>query len=230
MRFFVLSAVLCFSLCACESNSQQRVKLKTKQDSVSYSIGVMNGQNMKKQGLDLDVNMMTAGMKDAMGTNGKAQLTEEQIQKVITTWQGEMMAKQQEKTSKQGEENKKKGEEFLANNKKQPDVKTTATGLQYKIIKSGTGATPTDASTVKVHYKGTLIDGTEFDSSYKRNEPAEFGCSQVIKGWTEALKLMKAGDKWQLFIPAELAYGAQGPPSIGPNQTLVFEVELLEVK
>jgi FKBP-type peptidyl-prolyl cis-trans isomerase len=217
------------TFCACDSVSQQRVKLKTKQDSVSYAIGVLNGKNMKQQELDLDVNLMTAGMKDAMSAEGKALLTEEQIQGIIMRFQNEAMLKQQEKMMKKADDNKKKGEEFLAANKTKAGVKTTASGLQYMVLKAGDGRSPVDSSQVKVHYRGTLIDGTEFDSSYKRGQPAEFPVNGLIKGWQEALKLMKIGDKLQLFVPAELGYGMNAPPNIGPNQVLIFEMELLDI-
>jgi FKBP-type peptidyl-prolyl cis-trans isomerase len=230
---FVLATLIVIAFCACDMNSQQRVRLKTKQDSVSYAIGVVNGRNMKQNETDIDVNMMSSGMKDAMGASGKTQLSDEQIQRLLSDFQQEAMQRQQSKTMKKADENKKKGEEFLAANKTKPGVMTTTTGLQYKVLTSGPagGKKPLgDTTTVKVHYRGTLLDGTEFDSSYKRNEPTEFRLSQVIKGWTEGVQLMKVGDKFQFFIPADMAYGMNAPPTIGPNQTLIFEVELLEVK
>ncbi|MFY7999347.1 MAG: FKBP-type peptidyl-prolyl cis-trans isomerase [Candidatus Kapaibacteriota bacterium] len=211
--------------------SQQKAKLKTKQDSASYSIGVDIGRNMKKQEIELDLNVLLAGMKDAMAAGGKIQLTDEQMQAVLQSFQAELMQKMQAKRAKESEEAIAQGKKFLEENAKKGDVKTTASGLQYKVIKANAGGkTPVDTSTVRVHYKGTLINGTEFDSSYKRGQPTEFPVNGVIKGWTEALKLMKTGEKYQLFIPADLAYGAQGaPPSIPGNSTLIFEVELLEI-
>jgi FKBP-type peptidyl-prolyl cis-trans isomerase FklB len=227
MRFFCVIAV-CVMICSCDSLSQQKAKLKTKQDSVSYSIGADIGKSMKTQELDLDLNVLLAGMKDAMA--GKVQLTEEQCKAVMMSFQQEMMTKMQAKKAKEGEANVAQGKKFLEDNGKKEGVKTTASGLQYKIITEGSGKMPSDTSTVKVHYKGTLIDGTKFDSSYDRGQPIEFPVNGVIKGWTEALKLMKAGTKAQLYIPSDLAYGAQGaPPSIPPNATLIFDVELLEV-
>ncbi len=230
MRFFVAIAV-CVLFCSCDSMSQQKAKLKTKQDSASYSIGVDIGRNMKKQEIDLDLNVLLAGMKDAMAAGGKIQLTDEQMQTVLQSFQAELMQKMQAKRAKESEEAIAQGKKFLEENAKKGDVKTTASGLQYKVIKANAGGkTPVDTSTVRVHYKGTLINGTEFDSSYKRGQPTEFPVNGVIKGWTEALKLMKTGEKYQLFIPADLAYGAQGaPPSIPGNSTLIFEVELLEI-
>jgi FKBP-type peptidyl-prolyl cis-trans isomerase FklB len=210
--------------------SQQKAKLKTKQDSVSYAVGVDIGKNMKRQEIELDLNVMLAGMKDAM-SNGKVQLTDEQMMAVMQTFQQEMMAKMQAKKAKEGEENIAQGKKFLEENAKKEGVKTTPSGLQYKVISSGSGGKqPTDTSVVKVHYRGTLLNGTEFDSSYKRGQPAEFPVNGVIKGWQEAIKMMKTGDKWMVVIPADIAYGAQGaPPSIPPNATLQFEIELLEI-
>jgi FKBP-type peptidyl-prolyl cis-trans isomerase FklB len=227
MKFFCVLAV-CIMICSCDSMSQQKAKLKTRQDSVSYSIGADIGKNMKTQELNLDLNVMLAGMKDAMG--GKVQLTEEQSKAVMMSFQQEMMTKMQAKKAKEGEANVAQGKKFLEENGKKAGVITTASGLQYKMITEGSGKTPTDSSTVKVHYKGTLIDGTKFDSSYDRGQPIEFLVKGVIPGWTEALKLMKAGSKAQLYIPSDLAYREQGaPPSIPPNATLIFDVELLEV-
>lgn len=242
MRFIAVIAV-CVLFCSCDSMSQQKAKLKTKQDSVSYAIGVDIGRNMKRQDIELDLNVLLAGMKDASASptpdkltdankaSNKIQLTDEQMQAVMQSFQAEMMAKVQAKRAKESEANTAQGKKFLEDNAKKEGVKTTASGLQYKVITANpSGKSPADTSTVRVHYKGTLIDGTEFDSSYKRGQPTEFPVNGVIKGWTEALKLMKTGEKFQLFIPSELAYGAQGaPPSISPNATLVFEVELLAI-
>lgn len=242
MRFIVVIAV-CVLFCSCDSMSQQKAKLKTKQDSVSYAIGVDIGRSMKKQDLELDLNVLLAGMKDATASplpgqatdankaSNKIQLTDEQMQAVMQSFQADMMQKMQAKRAKESDENTAQGKKFLEENAKKEGVKTTASGLQYKVITANAGGkTPADTSVVRVHYKGTLINGTEFDSSYKRGQPTEFPVNGVIKGWTEALKLMKTGEKFQLFIPSELAYGAQGaPPSITPNATLIFEVELLEI-
>lgn len=229
MRFFVALAV-CITLFSCDSMSQQKAKLKTKQDSVSYAVGVDIGKNMKRQELDLDLNVMLAGMKDAM-SNGKVQLTDEQMMGVMQAFQQEMMAKMQAKKSKEGDENLAQGKKFCEENAKKEGVKTTASGLQYKVItSSASGKQPTDTSVVKVHYRGTLLNGTEFDSSYKRGQPAEFPVNGVIKGWIEAIKMMKTGDKWMVVIPPDIAYGAQGaPPSIPANATLQFEIELIDI-
>jgi FKBP-type peptidyl-prolyl cis-trans isomerase FklB len=159
-------------------------------------------------------------------------MTDEEVKTAISGLQKDLQAKQQERAKVQGEKNKKEGEAFLAQNKTKAGVKTLPSGLQYKVITEGKGKTPKANDTVTVQYKGTLIDGTEFDSSYKRGQPATFPVNGVIKGWTEALQLMKEGSKWQLFIPADLAYGASGTPGgpIGPNAVLIFDVELVSIK
>ncbi len=208
-------------------------KLLTKEDldsqkkKVSYAIGLDIGQNFKTRAMDVDLDILFQGMKDAQKTE-KPLLDSEEIQKVMTQFQQEMMKAEQEKRAVQGLGNKSKEEAFLKENAQKPGVKVTASGLQYKVISEGTGPLPKESDTVKVHYRGTLLDGTEFDSSYKRNQPAVFPLKGVIKGWTEALQLMKVGSKYQIFLPSSLAYGENGAGQvIGPNATLIFEVELL---
>jgi len=201
----------------------------SKKDKISYSIGMDIGSNLKRQELDLNADELAAGLKDAL-SGGKTKLTQDEVRQVLTDFQQELQAKMQERTQQLGEKNKKEGEAFLAANKKKSGVKTLPSGLQYKVMTDGKGASPKETDTVTTNYKGTLIDGTEFDSSYKRGEPATFPVNGVIKGWTEALQLMKVGSKWQLFIPADLAYGPRGAGQvIGPNAALVFEVELVSV-
>jgi FKBP-type peptidyl-prolyl cis-trans isomerase len=173
-----------------------------------------------KQSL-LDADAFKRGLAD--GDGGKALLTDQEIEQVFRAYQAKLMTKLLDK-------NKKEGEAFLAANKSKPGVKSLPSGLQYKVLKEGDGPSPKTTDAVKANYRGTLIDGTEFDSSYKKGVPIEFPVSRVIKGWTEALQLMKVGSKWQLFIPAELAYGAQARPTIPPNSTLVFEVELVAIE
>lgn len=225
----ILIAILCLGVASCQQNSQDAPKLKTLKDSASYSIGISIGKNMKKQDVDVDPAILASGLRDAIGDK-KAILSDEDIQKVMNSFQADIMKKQQEKAVASSGDNKKKGVAFLEENKKKEGVKVTASGLQYKVLKTGTGKQPVATSTVKTHYKGTLIDGKEFDSSYKRNEPAEFPVSNVIKGWTEALQLMHEGDKWELYVPSELAYGDQGAGAdIPPGSTLIFEVELISV-
>jgi FKBP-type peptidyl-prolyl cis-trans isomerase FklB len=204
--------------------------LKDQKDKISYSIGANIGASMKlqtqQQGLDLKPDLVAAGLKDALA-GGKTLLTEQEIRDVLTGLQREMVAKQAEV----GEKNKKEGDAFLAENSRKPGVKTLPSGLQYQVLKEGKGAKPKATDTVKANYKGTLINGTEFDSSEKRGEPATFSLTGVIPGWTEALQLMPVGSKWRLFLPADLAYGERGAGSlIGPNATLIFDVELLGVE
>ncbi len=201
-------------------------QLKDTKDKVSYSIGLNIGFNFKKQDLPLNTDALVAGVKDAI-SGKKPLLSENEIRETMTNWSKEVADKQKAA----GEKNVKDGEKFLADNKTKDGVKTTASGLQYKVIKDGTGAQPKETDTVTVDYRGTLIDGTEFDSSYKRGEAATFPLQGVIKGWTEGLQLMKKGSKYQFFIPSKLAYGERAiPPDIGANSTLVFEVELKDIK
>lgn len=196
---------------------------------VSYAIGVDIARNLTNQDLGLDPRLVAAGISD--GYAGKVAVPAEELQKTLMEFQKTMQTKMQAKAESAGAGNKQAGAAFLAENAKKDGVKTTASGLQYKVIKSGSGRSPTRSDTVKVNYHGTLIDGTVFDSSVERGEPIEFGVGQVIAGWTEALQLMKEGDKWKLFIPSDLAYGPRSMgPKIGPNSTLIFEVELLAVK
>jgi FKBP-type peptidyl-prolyl cis-trans isomerase FklB len=205
--------------------------LTTDKQKSSYAIGMNWGTGLHHQNIDVDSAALIQGMKDALA-GGKTLMTEEEARAALMKLQTEMQAKQQAKAKEEEVTNKKQGEEFLAANKSKPGVVTLPSGLQYKILTPGTGPKPTASDSVVCNYRGTLIDGTEFDSSFKRNEPATFPVSGVIKGWTEALQLMGVGSKWQLFVPADLAYGARGTPGgpIGPNSTLIFEVELLSIK
>jgi FKBP-type peptidyl-prolyl cis-trans isomerase FklB len=221
----VLSLLLFAGLAAAETQ-----ELKTDKDRLSYSMGVATGIQMKRQSIDVDVDMFAKGLRDSV-TGGQFQLTEQQIQDTLMKFQQEMTAKQAEKNKQLADINKKEGEAFLAENKKKEGVKTLPSGLQYKVITEGKGKKPKDSDTILAHYRGTLIDGTEFDSSVKRGQPANFAVKGVIKGWTEALQLMKEGSKWQLFIPSDLAYGERGAGAqIGPNATLIFEVELISIQ
>ncbi len=200
--------------------------LKNQKEKLSYIIGMDIGKNLRTQSIDIDPNILARGVKDAL-SGSKILLTEQEIRETMTVFQKEMIAKQQALAEK----NKKEGEAFFAENKQKKDVVTLPSGLQYKVIKMGTGRKPKSTDTVMVQYRGTLINGTEFDSSYRRGQPATFPVNGVIPGWTEALGLMQEGAKWQLFIPPNLAYGERGSGSqIGPNVTLIFEVELISIK
>jgi FKBP-type peptidyl-prolyl cis-trans isomerase FklB len=205
--------------------------LKTQKDKASYAIGLNIGKSMHKDSVDVDASILLRGLKDGLA-GSKPLLTDDEARAVMVALQSDLRKKQEEKMLVQGEANKKAGEAFLADNKTKDGVVTLPSGLQYKILTEGTGPKPTATDTVVCNYKGTLLDSTEFDSSYKRGQPATFPVSGVIKGWTEALQLMPVGSKWQLFIPSELAYGARGGPGggIGPNATLVFEVELMSIQ
>ncbi|RYZ82554.1 MAG: FKBP-type peptidyl-prolyl cis-trans isomerase [Proteobacteria bacterium] len=198
-------------------------KLDTDQKKASYAIGQQIGGNMKQQNIEIDADVMAMAMKDAI--KGDSKLTKEEIQQAMMKLQEGAMKKQTEAA----EDNKKKGAEYLEKNKSAAGVKTTASGLQYIVEKEGDGKTPTKNDTVKAHYKGVLIDQTQFDSSYDRGQPAEFPVQGVIPGWSEALQLMKVGAKYKLFVPPELAYGASGRPGIPANSVLIFDVELVDI-
>lgn len=205
------------------SSCEKKADLKTDEGRASYAIGQQIGQNLVQQKIDIDINTLTAALKDAKAN--KNQMTKEEIQEAMMKLQEMAMKKQ----SEEGEKNKKASADFLEKNKTTSGVQVTPSGLQYIAEKKGEGAAPKKTDTVKVHYKGTLITGEQFDSSYERNQPAEFPVEAVIAGWTEALQLMPVGSKYKLFIPAELAYGASGRPGIPPNSALIFEVELLDI-
>lgn len=204
--------------------------LITEKQKVSYSIGLSLGANFSKQSLEIDAEALKQGVLDAM-SGAQPKLTEAEMKEVMTNLQKRMIAKKQEADAEVATKNLEEGEEFLAENKKREGVKTLPSGLQYEVIEAGDGKSPEATDTVVTNYKGTLIDGTEFDSSYKRGKPATFPVNGVIKGWTEVLQLMKTGAKWKVYVPSDLAYGNRGAgPLIGPNSTLIFEIELLEVK
>ena len=210
---------------------------KTDVEKTSYAIGIDVVRTLKQQGIDIDPQFLAAAIRDA-GTGGQLQMTPEQMQATLgqlqqaqQTKRQAQMAKVQEARKAAGETNVVEGKKFLDENKGKPGVTTLADGLQYKVLTEGTGPVPKATDTVTVNYRGTLINGTEFDSSYKRNEPATFPVGGVIKGWTEILQLMKTGSKYQVFIPADLAYGERGAgQDIGPNATLIFDVELLSIQ
>jgi FKBP-type peptidyl-prolyl cis-trans isomerase FklB len=204
--------------------------LKTPKDKASYALGMNMGENLHKASVDVDPNILARGLKDALA-GGKTLLTDEEAKAAMNALQADVRKKQEEKIQLAGDANKNAGDGFLAANKSKEGVVTLPSGLQYKILTQGSGAKPTVSDSVVCNYRGTLIDGTEFDSSYQHGQPATFPVGQVIKGWTEALQLMPVGSKWQLFIPSELAYGSRGAGAqIGPNATLIFEVELISIQ
>ena len=225
-----LLAVMGVILFASPANAGENLVLKSQKDKMSYIIGMDIGKNFKRQAIDIDPDILAQGVKDGI-SGGKALLSEEEARETLAAFQKEMMAKQEELAKKIGEKNKVEGEAFLAANKTKEGVKTLASGLQYKVIQAGTGKRPKLTDEVTAHYRGTLIDGTEFDSSHRRGKPANFQVNGVVPGWTEALQLMEVGAKWQLFIPPNLAYGERGAGrDIGPNATLIFEVELISIQ
>ncbi len=199
-------------------------------EKTSYALGMDIGQNLGNLPIEIDFKTFVQGIEDSY-TGKKPRMTKNEVSVVKRNLAMKLQKKRMEERQVQGEKNKKEGTAFLAENKKKKDVVTTSSGLQYTVIKMGDGPKPTADNTVKVNYKGTLLDGTEFDSSYKRGQPATFPVKGVIKGWTEALQLMPVGSTWKLFIPADLAYGDRGAgPMIGPGATLIFEVELLSIE
>jgi FKBP-type peptidyl-prolyl cis-trans isomerase len=225
-----------------KTSSSSTVVLKNQKDKLSYALGMNMGTNLQsnlhRDAIEVDSNLVVQGMKDAMA-GGKLLMTEAEARAALTELQKDLMAKQREAIAKQEEKmkaaaepNKKEGEAFLTANKAKEGVVTLPSGLQYKVLSEGNGPKPTGSDTVVCNYRGTLINGTEFDSSSKHGGPATFQVGRVIKGWTEALQLMSVGSKWQLFIPSDLAYGENGTPGgdIGPNSTLLFEVELISIQ
>ncbi len=232
-KIALLLFCLLFLTVACKKEKTetpvQAPTLTTQQDKVSYSIGMDIGSTIQKQGLDVDPALVALGMKDAFA-NGTTLLTSEEAKDVLVKWQQEMMQKKVADMKKEADANAAKGKAFLEENAHKEGVVTLPSGLQYKIVEEGSGKKPAASDVVTVNYKGTLIDGTEFDSSYARKQPATFPVNGVIKGWTEALQLMKTGAHWMLYIPAELAYGErQAGPKIAPNSTLIFDVTLISI-
>jgi FKBP-type peptidyl-prolyl cis-trans isomerase FklB len=223
--FSVMALVVCAGL----ARAAEPVDLQDQKAKVSYGIGMNLGMQWRQQEVPIDPDLLMKGMKDAM-EGRETLMTEEEMRNTLTAFQNQHRAQQMEKRRLQGEQNLAEGEKYLSENKSKPGVVTLPSGLQYKIITEGQGESPAAHDQVSVNYRGTLIDGTEFDSSYKSGEPATFRVGGVIKGWTEALQLMKPGAKWELYIPPALAYAERGSGAkIGPNATLIFEVELVSV-
>jgi len=226
-----LRLLMTTTLAATAALAQDKLDLTAEKARASYAIGADIANSMKRQSLDLDTKALAAGLVDGM--TGKLQLKDAELEKVMNDFKTALMAKRQAAQATAATENTKKGADYLAANAKKEGVKTTASGLQYKVMKAGAdgGKSPKATDTVKVHYHGTLIDGTVFDSSVQRGEPISFPLNGVIPGWTEGVQLMKVGDKFQFTIPSALAYGEQGAGgAIGPNSTLIFEVELLGIE
>ncbi len=224
-----LMAVLGVLLLTAQVSAAEIKELKTDKDKVSYGIGVSMAKNLKTQKIEVNLDPLLQGLQDEL-KGGKLLMTDADLQATLGHFKQELMQKHAEAMKKAAADNQKEGDTFLAENKKKKDVKTLPSGLQYKIIKEGKGKKPKESDTVEVNYRGTLINNTEFDSSYKRGQPATLKVKDIIPGWREALQLMPVGSKWQLFIPAKLAYGEKGAGPIGPNSTLIFEVELLGIK
>ena len=223
----VLAVGLCGSVFAAED--KPAATFKNNLEKTSYSLGVNIGNSMKSQGAEINADDVAAGLRDALA--GKAKLTEAEVRETLMAWQTELRAKRSEKSKIEGEANKKAGEAWLTANAAKPGVKSMPDGLQYKVLVAGKGPQPKPSDNVSAHYKGTLTDGTEFDNSYTRGKPLTIPVLGVIAGWQEALTNMHVGDKWELYIPGNLAYGERGsPPKIGANATLVFEMELLGIE
>jgi FKBP-type peptidyl-prolyl cis-trans isomerase FklB len=226
---YVLATILSIGFLFTVCFGGEKLELKDQKDKESYSLGYQFGKSLKYQGLDINLEVYTSAIKDALG-GVEPQLSKEEIHKTVTELQERIATARQKELEEKGAKNITEGRAFLEENKKKEGVKTLPSGLQYKILKEGSGKTPKAADNVTVNYRGTFIDGTEFDSSYTRGKPATLQVSRVIRGWTEALQLMKEGSKWQLFIPPDLAYGPRGAGQIAPNSTLIFEVDLISVK
>jgi len=226
MKRLILLVLLFLSLFSLPSLAEEPVMLEDENARINYSVGYQVGGDFRRQGIDLDAEVVAKGIEDAL-SGSKPPLTPVEMRKELTELQRRASAKQQTLAQQAAEEQLLASQAFLEANKAEEGVQVTASGLQYKIIREGAGRSPSAEDTVKVHYRGTRFDGSEFDSSYKRGAPAKFRLDRVIKGWTEGLQLMKEGGKYELYIPPELAYGSRGRLA---NQTLIFEIELLEVR
>jgi len=226
---FIVSVAALFTSCCTQKATSQEIVFKNFTDTVSYMIGTDIAKSFQTNKIEINNDMLFAGIRDIMG--GKtSQFTQEQFQNVMGRFQKDMQQKQQIESAKQVLINKEKGKAYMEENKKKEGVMQTASGLQYKILRDATGPKPLATNTVKVNYEGKLLDGTIFDSSYERGKPIEFGLGQVIKGWTEGLQLMSVGSMYELVIPSDLAYGDGGNQGIPPGATLIFKVELLDFK
>jgi FKBP-type peptidyl-prolyl cis-trans isomerase FklB len=222
-----VTAAVCVLLAASVAFAGGAIELKTKKDRISYALGQDMGMNLKRSSVEVDPELLLRGLKDKL-SGGKTLLTDEEVRRILTELERGLLAKQQERMNALGD--KAANQAFLEKNKARKGVKVLPSGLQYRIIRKGSGKSPKATDTVTIDYRGTLIDGTEFDSSYRRGHPATMRVNEVIKGWTEALQLMKTGATWQIVVPANLAYGASGRPGIPKNATLIFEIKLLSIK
>ncbi len=223
-------AVLGCGLALCFSQAGQAAKLQNQNDKVSYTIGYDMGSNFKTQQIDINAQALAQGIKDAQ-TGAKAALTKKQMQQTLVTFQQALLKKRVKQLKSLSEKNKKAGAAFLAANKKKPGVKSLSSGLQYKVIDTGKGISPTANDAVTVEYEGKFINGKVFDSSYKTGKPVNFRVTEVIPGWTQALQMMKPGATWMIYVPPKLAYGDRGMVGpIGPNKTLIFKIHLVSVK
>jgi FKBP-type peptidyl-prolyl cis-trans isomerase len=220
--------ILGVGLLAADASAQEPMALKTEKDRVSYGIGVGTARNFKRQGMDVDLEMVVKGLRDEL-LGAKLLLSEEDLSAAMTAFQTEMKQKQEQAAKKAAEDNKKAGEAFLAKNKAKEGVVTLSSGLQYKILKAGNGKKPAETDTVECQFRAALLDGTEFDGSNPGSKSVTFAVKGAIPGWKEALKLMPVGSRWQLFVPPQLAYGEKGAGGIGPNATLIFELELISI-
>jgi FKBP-type peptidyl-prolyl cis-trans isomerase FklB len=225
----VIAALLGIVLFSTNCLGAEGLELKDQKDKESYSLGYQFGQSLKHQGLAINLEVYTAGIRDALG-GAKPRLSQEEVNKTVSEIQSRVMAARQKEMQELADKNLSEGKAFLEANGKKEGVKTLSSGLQYKVLAEGSGKTPKATDEVTVNYRGTLIDGTEFDSSYGRGKPLTVKVNGVIRGWSEALQLMKQGSKWQLFIPPDLAYGERGMGRIPSNSTLIFDVELISVK
>jgi len=225
----VVVAILCVGFFCATCLAGENVELKDQKDKESYAMGYRMGESLKSPGLEINVETLVGALRDSLG-NAKPALSQEEMERALSDVQKRVTAARQKESAANADKNLADGKAFLEENKKKEGVRTLPSGLQYKVLVEGSGKSPKATDQVRVNYKGVLIDGTEFDSSYKRGTPATFPVKGVISGWTEALQLMKEGSKWQLFIPPNLGYGARAMGPIPPNSTLIFEVELLNVK
>ncbi|MBN2731785.1 MAG: FKBP-type peptidyl-prolyl cis-trans isomerase [Balneolaceae bacterium] len=235
LTFSIVASVMMIAMIitGCDSDSfEGEADLESNIDSVSYAFGFLNGQQLSQQGMsDLDPELFAKGMQQAMNEDS-SQINKDTLRSLLQSYQMKAQAKAQRQRAAEAQENQEAGEKFLAENKTKEGVQTTESGLQYKVLEEGSGASPTAEDTVTVNYKGTLLNGEVFDSSYERGQPADIPLNRVIPGWTEGIQLMKEGGKYKFWIPGDLAYGPNPRPGgpIGPNETLIFEVELIEVK